>query len=50
MKKEFVILQPSIKFGKWGTNLVRCRIEVALRLIKVAGVCGIVSPVSLLND
>ena len=50
MKKEFVISQPSTKFGKWGTNLARCGTEVALRLIKVAGVCGIVSPASLLND
>lgn len=50
MKKAFVISQPSSKFGKWGTNLARCGIEVALRLIKRDGFCGIVSPASLLND
>lgn len=50
MKKEFVISQPSSKFGKWGTNLARCGTEVALKLIKADGICGIVSPASLLND
>lgn len=50
MKEAFVISQPSSKFGKWGTNLARCGTEVALRLIKPSGVCGIVSPASLLND
>lgn len=50
MKEAFAISQPSSKFGKWGTNLARCGIEVALRLIKSNGFCGIVSPASLLND
>jgi len=50
MKKEFPISQPSKKFGKWGTNLARCGTEVALRLIKRNGICGIVSPASFLND
>lgn len=50
MKEEFPISQPSKKFGKWGTNLARCGTEVALRLIKNDGICGIVSPASLLND
>lgn len=50
MKEEFIISQPSSKFGKWGTNLARCGIEVALRLIKYDGICGFVSPASLLND
>lgn len=50
MKEEFSISQPSKKFGKWGTNLARCGTEVALRLIKCDGICGIVSPASLLND
>ena len=50
MKEAFVISQPSSKFGKWGTNLARCGTEVALRLIKSSGFCGIVSPASLLND
>ncbi|MEA4946192.1 MAG: hypothetical protein VB058_01320, partial [Oscillospiraceae bacterium] len=50
MKNEFILSQPSTKFGKWGTNLARCGTEVALRLIKRDGMCGIVSPASLLND
>ncbi len=50
IKREFALSQPSSKFGKWGTNLARCGTEVALRLIKHNGICGIVSPASLLND
>jgi Alw26I/Eco31I/Esp3I family type II restriction m6 adenine DNA methyltransferase len=50
IKKMFPISQPSSKFGKWGTNLARCGTEVAIRLIKHNGICGIVSPASLLND
>ncbi|MDD6597159.1 Alw26I/Eco31I/Esp3I family type II restriction adenine-specific DNA-methyltransferase [Anaerovibrio sp.] len=50
MKESFAISQPSSKFGKWGTNLARCGTEVALRLMKSSGFCGIVSPASLLND
>ena len=50
MKQEFSVSQPTAKFGKWGTNLARCGTEVALRLIKSDGICGIVSPASLLND
>ena len=50
MKEAFTISQPSSKFGKWGTNLARYGTEVALRLIKSNGFCGIVSPASLLND
>lgn len=50
MKKEFLNSQPSSKFGKWGTNLARCGVEVAYSLIKCYGVCGVVSPASFLND
>jgi Alw26I/Eco31I/Esp3I family type II restriction m6 adenine DNA methyltransferase len=50
MKNEFCISQPTSKFGKWGTNLSRCGVEVALRLIKRQGFCGFVSPASLLSD
>lgn len=50
MKEEFKISQPSSKFGKWGTNLARCGTEVALHLTKHSGICGVVSPASLLND
>lgn len=50
IKEAFPLSQPSSKFGKWGTNLARCGTEVALRLTKSSGFCGIVSPASLLND
>lgn len=50
MKEEFSVSQPTSKFGKWGTNLSRCGIEVALQLIRRQGICGIVSPASLLSD
>lgn len=50
LKNEFPISQPSSKFGKWGTNLARCGTELALKLVKEDGICGIVSPSSLFND
>ena len=50
MKEEFVISRPTRKFGKWGSNLGRIGTEVALKLIKKDGICGVVSPVSLFND
>ncbi len=50
LKEEFSLSQPSPKFGRWGTNLARCGTEAALRLIKRDGICGIVSPASLLGD
>lgn len=50
MRQEFCVSQPKSKFGRWGTNLGRCGLEVALRLISQDGVCGVVSPASLFND
>ena len=50
MKQEFYLSQPTSKFGKWGTNLAKCGVEVALQLINRKGVCGFVSPASLLSD
>ena len=50
MRAEFPLSQPTKKFGRWGTNLGRTGTEVALRLIKKTGLCGIVSPASLFND
>lgn len=50
MKSEFPLSQPTKKFGRWGTNLGRTGTEVALRLIGENGLCGLVSPASLLND
>ena len=43
--------QPTRKFSGWGTNLARVGTEVALRLCHPdRGICGIVSPASLLGD
>lgn len=50
MREAFALSQPSSKLGKWGTNLARCGTELALRLISRSGMCGLVSPASLLND
>lgn len=50
LKEEFSISQPTKKFGKWGTNMARCGVEVALRLVKENGYCAVVSPASLLSD
>lgn len=50
LKEEFSISQPTKKFGKWGTNMARCGIEAALKLVKKDGYCAVVSPASLLSD
>lgn len=52
MKREFSDSEPKSRFGKWGTNLGRCGIEVSLDLIgkNPNGICAIVSPASLFND
>lgn len=50
LKEEFFVSQPMKKFGKWGTNMARCGVEVALRLVKAEGFCSIVSPASLMSD
>lgn len=42
--------QPSIKYAGWGTNLSRCGTEVAVNLTKENGLCGLVTPLSLLTD
>jgi Alw26I/Eco31I/Esp3I family type II restriction m6 adenine DNA methyltransferase len=42
--------QPKMKFSGWGTNLARVGTEIALRLTVKNGICGLVSPSSLLAD
>jgi Alw26I/Eco31I/Esp3I family type II restriction m6 adenine DNA methyltransferase len=42
--------KPRLKFSGWGTNLARCGTEVALRITSSNGICGLVSPSSLLAD
>lgn len=46
----YPISRPRLKFSGWGTNLARCGTEVALRITSSNGVCGLVSPASLLAD
>jgi Alw26I/Eco31I/Esp3I family type II restriction m6 adenine DNA methyltransferase len=46
----YPISRPRLKFSGWGTNLARCGTEVALRITSPNGICGLVSPASLLAD
>ncbi len=41
---------PTKKFAGWGMNLARCGTEVAINLTAKDGICGVVSPASLLAD
>ena len=50
LTKLYPLSQPKRKFSGWGTNLARCGTEVALRLTSGKGVCGLISPASLLAD
>ncbi|MCY7899540.1 Alw26I/Eco31I/Esp3I family type II restriction adenine-specific DNA-methyltransferase [Bacillus inaquosorum] len=50
LSRFYPLSLPSKKYGGWGTNLARCGTEVALRLISNKGICGIVSPASLIGD
>jgi Alw26I/Eco31I/Esp3I family type II restriction m6 adenine DNA methyltransferase len=44
------VSNPSRRFSGWGTNLARTGAELSLRLINEGGVCGFVSPASLIAD
>jgi len=46
----YPLSKPHGGFLGWGTNLARYGTEVALRLTHSHGICGIVSPASLLGD
>jgi Alw26I/Eco31I/Esp3I family type II restriction m6 adenine DNA methyltransferase len=50
LTRLFPLSQPDRKFSGWGTNLARCGVEAALKLTAPKGVCGFVSPSSLLAD
>lgn len=46
----YPLSRPIRKFSGWGTNLARSGVELSLRLLSRGGVCGVVSPSSLLAD
>lgn len=47
---RFPLSRPQKRFSGWGTNLSRVGTELALRLLRAGGTCGVVTPVSLFGD
>lgn len=47
---DFSMSRPARRFSGWGTNLARVGTELAGKLCKPGGMCGVVSPASLLAD
>ncbi|MEB4783498.1 Alw26I/Eco31I/Esp3I family type II restriction adenine-specific DNA-methyltransferase [Paenibacillus jamilae] len=50
LSNMYPISAPTKRFAGWGFNLARCGTEVAIRLVSNSGLCGVVSPASLLAD
>ena len=50
LDRMFPQARPSRKFSGWGTNLARCGIEAAVKLVRPGGSFGIVAPSTLFGD